>query len=118
MTSKETKAIEKIRAQYEMGEATQTELNKLTALDKQVKRPVQVFSYIFGTAGALTLGTGMSMAMGLIPGGMGFGVAIGCVGILLASTCYPIYKKLLSSRKKKFAPQIIEISNSILKEDK
>ena len=83
--------VNKIRAQYAEATKEQTDIEKLRELDKQVKRPVKVFSYALGTASALILGTGMTMAMALIPGGMAAGVAIGCAGIAGAGANYPLH---------------------------
>lgn len=108
------KEINKIKSQYVETTKEQTELEKLKTLDKQVKRPVQVFSYALGTASALVLGTGMTMAMALIPGGMLAGVAIGCAGIAGAGANYPLHGKLMARRKKKYSKKIIEMSDKIL----
>ena len=116
--------VQKIRTQYTEKEHTQ--LDSLKALDKKVKRPANVFAYVLGTIGALVMGAGMSLTMNVIEPGtyMGLtisenmmvpGVTIGVVGMLLAIANYPIYKKILSSRKNKYAPEIIKLSDSILK---
>lgn len=124
MNSKDTAFIaQKIRAQYTENE--KGELDALKTLDKRVKRPANVFAYIFGTIGALTLGSGMSFAMEAIKPGTYFGITIGenmmlpgiiigLIGILIVSINYPIYKKALSSRKKKFAPEILRLSEEIM----
>ena len=117
MTRNELKAIEKIKAQYASKGKEETKLDKLKQLDRQVKKPAQVFSYALGTVGALVLGTGMTMAMALIPGGMVAGVAIGCVGIIISGFNYPLHKKILGSRKQRYSKEIIELSNDILNEN-
>ena len=111
------KEIAKIKADYTVTEKKETKLDKLKKLDKQVKRPVQVFSYALGTVGALVLGTGMTMAMSLIPGGMAAGIIIGSAGIATSGANYPLHQKLMNKRKKKYSEQIIEMSDSILNEN-
>ncbi|MBO5262447.1 MAG: dihydropteridine reductase [Clostridia bacterium] len=111
------KEIAKIKADYTVNEKKETKLEKLKKLDKQVKRPVQVFSYALGTVGALVLGTGMTMAMSLIPGGMAAGIIIGSAGIAASGANYPLHQKLMNKRKKKYSEQIIEMSDSILNEN-
>ena len=93
MTNEE-RTVEKIRAQYEPKEVT--EVDKLKELDKQVKRPVKVFSYTYGTVGSLVLGTGMCLAMGVIGSMMGVGIAVGCVGIAIVSSTKAVHDKLLA----------------------
>ena len=114
MNANELKSIERIRAAYTATEPTK--LDELKALNKKVKRPAQIFSYIFGTVGALVLGTGMCLAMKVIGDMMIAGIAIGVVGIAMVSLNYPIYGKLLSRRRKKYADQVLSISTELLGE--
>ena len=39
---------------------------------------------------------------------------VGILGLGMALTTYPLYKKILNSRKKKFAPQIMELSGKLM----
>ena len=117
MTSKETKVIEKIRNEYKESVRTEpTRVEKIKELDKKVKKPVKIFSYTFGTVGALVLGTGMTMAMSLIPGGMIAGIAIGCAGIAASGANYPLHNKLLDKRKKRYSKEILELTGEALNE--
>ncbi len=93
--------IAKIKADYTLSKKEETKLDKLKKLDKKVKKPVQVFSYALGTVGALVLGTGMTMAMSLIPGGMAAGIIIGSAGIATSGANYPLHQRLMEKRKKK-----------------
>lgn len=112
----EINAIEKIRAGYVEKEVTK--YDQLKDLDKKVKRPAKVFAYVFGSISALVLGTGMSLAMKVIGTTLTFamplGIGVGLVGILLTSINYPMYKKILKSRKDKYSEQILELSDSLL----
>ena len=111
--------VQKIRTQYT--EKQHTELDALKALDAKVKKPANVFAYTYGAVGALVMGAGMSLVMTEIGGILGLastmvpGIAIGIVGMAMALTTYPIYKKLLNARKKKYAPEILELSEKIMK---
>lgn len=106
--------VEKIRSQYM--EETHTELDALKALDARVKKPANVFGYVFGSIGAIVMGAGMSLVMTDIGTVLGMtetmvpGIAVGLVGLILCCTTYPVYKKILNARKKKYAPQIMELS--------
>lgn len=53
--------VQKIRTQYT--EKENTELDALRDLDRQVKRPANVFSYVFGSISAIIMGAGMSLVM-------------------------------------------------------
>lgn len=115
--------VQKIRTQYTKKEPTQ--LDQLKALDKKVKQPVNVFSYIFGSISALVMGTGMCFAMNVIEPGTYYGITIGenmmlpgivvgLAGIIMASLTYPLHKVILNRRKKKYAPQILALSDDLL----
>ena len=112
----EIKTIEKIRASYMEKEVTK--LDELKELDKKVKGPAKVFAYVFGSLSSLVLGTGMSLAMKVIGGGLSFamplGIGVGLLGILFCSVNYPIFKSILRKRKEKYSSKIIELSDSLL----
>ena len=100
--------VQKIRTQYT--EKQHTELDALKALDARVKRPVHVFGYIYGGLSAIIMGAGMSLVMTDI---MTPGIVIGVVGLAMAVSTWPICKKLLAVRKKKYAPEILKLSEKI-----
>ena len=108
----------KIRTQYTEKEHTQ--LDSLRALDAKVKRPANVFSYVFGSISAIVMGSGMSLVMTDLPQQIGLehampiGIVIGVIGLFMAIINYPIYKKLLAGRKKKYAPQIMALSKKLM----
>lgn len=112
MNELEIVTVEKIRSKYQVAE--KTKIDELKALDKKVKKTPTVFSYAFGSISSLVLGTGMCLAMKVIGDMMALGIVVGLVGIGLCALTYPIYKKMLNSRKKKYAKQIIELSDSLL----
>jgi len=111
--------VEKIRSQYT--EKEHTELDALKTLDAKVKKPANVFGYTYGSIGAIVAGAGMSLVMTDIGSLLGMtetlipGIAVGIVGLVMVLTTYPIFKKILSSRKKKYAGKIMELCNRITK---
>ena len=111
---------QKIRAQYM--EKQFSELDELRALDAKVKRPANVFAYVYGSLSAVIMGAGMSLVMTDIGSVLGLGdtmligIIVGLVGMALAFLTYPIYKGILNSRKKKFGAQILELSNKLMGE--
>ena len=112
---------QKIRAQY-MGKQT-SELDALRALDAKVKRPANVFAYVFGSLSAIIMGAGMSLVMTEIGAIVGItnalvpGIAIGVVGLGMALLTYPIYKGILGSRKKKYSAEILNLSEKIMNKE-
>lgn len=109
---------EKIRSEYIQKESP--ELDALRTLDAKVKRPANMFAGIFGTVSALVMGSGMSLAMTDIgqtlnlSNPMTTGIVIGLIGIVMASLTYPVYKKILTGRKNKYAAEIMKLSEKIV----
>ena len=111
--------VQKIRTQYM--EKQHTELDELRELDRKVKAPVNAFAYSFGAVSALIMGCGMSLIMTDIGQTIGMaspmtpGIVIGLVGMVMAIANYPIYKGILTGRRKKYAQQIIALSDRLTK---
>ncbi len=109
---------QKIRTQYM--EKQSTELDVLRELDAKVKRPANVFAYVFGSISAIIMGAGMSLVMTDIGVTIGMastmvpGIVIGVVGLGMALLTYPMYKGILGSRKKKFSAEILKLSDKIM----
>lgn len=118
MNDKKNDFVRAIRAQYI--EKTHTELDTLRKLDCKVKRPAKIFAYVFGTAAALIMGSGMSLIMtdfGKIFGveaQMFFGILLGVIGMMSAILNYPLYRAILGSRRKKYAAEILARSDRIM----
>lgn len=78
--------IQKIRTQYIEKEHTQ--VDALRELDAKVRRPANVFAYLFGSISALIMGAGMSLIMTDIgsiinvENTMVTGIVIGIVGLI------------------------------------
>ena len=111
--------VQKIRTQYT--EKQHTELDALKELDAKVKNPANAFAYTYGSVSAIIMGAGMSLVMTEIGAIIGLtsalipGIAIGVVGLGMALSTYPIYKGILNSRKKKYAPEILKLSEKLMK---
>ncbi|MBQ9783670.1 MAG: hypothetical protein IJW44_04025 [Clostridia bacterium] len=111
--------VHKIRTQYT--EKEHTGLDSLKELDRKVKRPANVFAYLFGSISAIIMGCGMSLVMTDIGTTLGLsgdpmipGIVIGAVGLVLAVINYPIYKGILNFRKKKHAGKILKLSEELM----
>lgn len=109
---------QRIRTQYMEKEST--ELDELRELDAKVKRPANIFAYVFGSISAVVMGAGMSLVMTDIGATLGIanamvpGIIIGVVGMVMALVNYPIYKGILGSRKRKYGAEILKISDKIM----
>jgi len=111
--------VRKIRTEYT--EKGHSELDELRELDAKVKRPANAFAYTLGSIAAIIMGAGMSLVMTDIGSTLGLestmtpGIIIGIIGMVMAIVNYPVYKKMLATRRKKFAGKIIELSDKIMK---
>ena len=114
MNEKEIEFLKGITQEYGRNEVKQSEVDKIKSLDKKVKTPALIFTYTSGIIGALVLGLGMSLAMGVIGNSMALGIVIGVIGMVLVGVNYPIYTKILKARKKKYANEIIKLANDAL----
>ena len=109
--------ISKIRTAYTPKQ--KGDLDELRRLDAKVRRPAQVFSYVFGSISAIIMGAGMSLVMTNVAETLGIanampiGIAIGVVGMVLAIVNYPLHNAILNSRKKKYAPEILALSDKL-----
>lgn len=112
--------VQKIRADYMEKTTTQKELDVLRELDAKVKRPANIFAYVFGSISAIIMGSGMSLVMTDIGSTIGVaepmvpGIIIGVIGMVMAIANYPIYKSILASRKEKYADKILKLSETIM----
>lgn len=117
-SAKQQKEVEAIRKKYLPQEADKMEqLRKLHGIPTQ---KAQASSLAVGVTGALIMGTGMSLAMTDIGAAVGnlamvLGIAVGIGGMVLVALAYPIYNRVLKRQRKKIAPEILRLSDELLK---
>ena len=120
-SAKEQAELKKIRERYSPKE--EDKMERLRRLDRQVTQKAKAISLVFGIVGALILGIGMSIAMSDFRNILGaykdmamlFGIIIGVVGCVLVSLAYPIYNLVLQRERKKIAPEIIRLTDELMK---
>ncbi len=120
MNQEEKVLVEQIRSQYLEQEQKPSAMEELKALDAKVKLPATVFAYSFGILGTIVMGAGMSLIMtdlyaffGLT-NGLVAGIVVGVLGMVMVGLNWPIYNAILDARKKKYAAQILELSDKLL----
>lgn len=112
--------VSRIRESYT--ERGMTDVECLRALDSRVRRPADITAFTTGIVGSLMLGSGMSLVMTdiaetlKITSPMPVGIAVGIVGLAIVCVNYPIYKRFLASRRRKYAKDVLALSDSIMKE--
>ena len=111
-SAKEQEEIKKIREKYVPKEADKME--QLRRLDASVTQKGTVISLVVGIIGALILGTGMSMCM-VWTELFVLGIIMGIIGIAAVSLAYPIYSYVTKKERKKIAPEIIRLTDELMK---
>ena len=111
-SAKEQEEIKKIREKYVPKEADKME--QLRRLDASVTQKGTVISLVVGIIGALVLGTGMSMCM-VWTELFVLGIIVGIVGIVMVSAAYPIYSHVTKKEREKIAPEIIRLTDELMK---
>ena len=110
--------VEEIRKAYLPKEEDKMEqLRKLHSIPTQ---KAQSASIAVGVIGALILGTGMSLCMTELGAALGnlamiMGVIIGLAGIILVALAYPIYNRTLKKERERIAPEILRMTDELLK---
>ena len=117
-SAQQQKEVEAIRRKYLPKEEDKMEqLRKLHAIPTQM---AQAVSLAVGVIGALIMGTGMSLVMTDIGASLGslamvIGIAAGVVGMALVALAYPLYNRVLKKQREKIAPEILRLSDELLK---
>ena len=120
-SAKEQEEIRKIQQKYQPKE--EQDIDKLRKLDAKVTEKATIVSLELGIAGALILGSGMSLIMtdlGSILGLQGIinfvvGILVGSVGLVLVILAYPVYQKVLKKERNKIAPEILKLTGELIK---
>lgn len=122
-SAKEQEEIKKIRDKYTPPTELEDKMTRLHRLDASLTQTAQAVSLVFGVIGTLILGFGMSLIMtdltdilgSLKDKAMLIGIIIGIIGGIIASLAYPIYNLMVKRRREKIAPEIIRLTDELLK---
>lgn len=122
-SAKEQAELKRIRDKYTPPTEVENKMERLRRLDASVTKTAQVVAFVFGIIGTLILGFGMSFCMTDLGeilcshSGMAMviGIIIGVVGGILASLAYPVYNVIVKSKRKKLAPEIIKLTDELMK---
>lgn len=112
-SAKEQEEIKNIRKKYV--ETEESKMEQLRRLDESVTHKPTVISLVLGIIGTLLLGVGMCCC--LVWQGIWFipGIIVGLIGIGIIAVAYPMYSYVLKREREKIAPQIIRLTDELLK---
>ena len=122
-SAKEQAELKRIREKYAPTTKVEDKMERLRRLDASVTNTAQVVALVFGVIGTLILGLGMSLIMTDLAKALGIsgdavmviGIIVGIVGGILASLAYPIYNVIVKAKRKKLAPEIIRLTDELMK---
>ena len=122
-SAKEQAELKRIRDKYTAPTESEDKMARLRRLDTSVTNTAQAVALVFGVIGTLILGFGMSIIMTDLAESLGvsgdtamvIGIIVGVVGGILASLAYPIYNAIVKAKRKKIAPEIIRLTDELMK---
>lgn len=120
-SAKEQDEIRKIRNKYTNTVVEEDNMTKLRRLDESVTSKATVISLVIGVVGTLIMGFGMSLIMTDIGNALGtvgamiVGILLGIIGLGIAGTAYPIYNRTVKKEREKIAPEIIRLTDELMK---
>ena len=107
------KEVESIRRKYLPEE--ESKLETLKRLDYKVQSAGMIESLCIGIIGALVFGIGMCFFLEVFAGATWITVLFMIIGTLLMIPAYPIYKKIARKTKAELTPEILRLSEEIMK---
>ena len=120
-SAKEQEEIKRIRKKYATPVEEEDKMAQLRRLDAGVYSKATTAALVIGIIGALVMGLGMSLVMTDIGAALGtilamiVGVGIGVIGIVLICLAYPMYTRTLKKEREKIAPEIIRLTDELMK---
>ena len=122
-SAKEQAELKRIRDKYTAPTEAEDKMARLRRLDASVTNTAQAVALVFGVVGTIILGCGMSLILTDLAQSLDLssdmamlmGIAVGIVGGILAGLAYPIYTAIVKVKRKKLAPEIIRLTDELMK---
>lgn len=123
----EQSEIKRIREKYssvsESENKEESKMERLRRLDASVSKKAGIVSIVIGVIGILIFGFGMSLCMSDLGDilnldshiSMIIGVIVGLFGCGVSLLAYPVYNLVLKREKKKITPEILSLTEELLK---
>ena len=107
------KEVESIRRKYMPHE--ESKLERLKKLDLRVQMAGTIESLCFGIVGALVFGIGMCFFLDVFAGAAWLSALFMIIGSLIMIPAYPIYRRIARKTKAELTPEILRLSEEIMK---
>ena len=112
-SAKINKEVENIRKKYMLHE--ESKLDTLKKLDRRVQSARMIESLCLGVIGALVFGIGLCFGLDVLAGAEWLTVLLVASGIAIMIPAYPIYRAIEKKTRAKLAPEILRISEEIMR---
>lgn len=118
-SAQQQEEIKNIRKKYMPPQ--EDKMERLRKLHGSATQKAQVWALVLGVLGALIMGFGMSLVMTDLGAVMGLtdavipGVAIGIMGMIPVVLAYPTYNHILKKERQRIAPEILRLTDELLK---
>ena len=112
-SAEEQQELKRIREKYLPKE--ENKMEQIRSLDSKATGKATMIAIIIGVIGALLLGVGMCCTM--VWQGKWFvpGILVGIIGIGIVAIAYPVYNKTLKTEREKIAPEVLRLTEELLK---
>lgn len=114
--AKQNKEVEHIRRKYLPKE--EDKMETLRKLDARVQMAGTVPSLCIGIIGCLIFGIGMCFGLDVFAGATWLSVLFMIIGTMIMIPAYPIYRKIAQRTKAELTPDILRLSDEIIKSTK
>lgn len=105
--------IETIRRKYLPKE--EDKMEQLRKLDRDVTKPGTVWALVLGIIGCLMFGVGMCCTLVWADSFFVVGIIVGIGGMAVMGIAYPVYAKITTKARERIAPQILALSEELMK---
>lgn len=112
-SAKQQEEIKNIRQKYLPME--EDKMEQLLKLDESTTKPGTIAALIVGIISALILGVGMCCTMVWADTMFIPGIIIGIIGIAGLMSAYPLYTHITKKQREKLAPEIIRLTDELMK---
>jgi len=117
-SAQQRQEVEAIRKKYLPKE--EDKMAQLRRLHDSATQKAQAASISIGIIGTLLLGLGMSLCMTDLAASLGhlamvLGVAAGFLGLVMIAQAYPLYNSVLRKERQRIAPEILRLSEELLR---
>ena len=110
------KEVESIRRKYMPSE--ESRLERLKGLDLRVQTAGMIEGLCLGTVGALVFGLGMCFFLDVFAGASWLALLLMLLGTVIMLPAYPIYRRVAQRTRAELTPEILRLSEEIIKSAK